>query len=332
MSEIGTVIICIIIVAAVILFGVGLWQIFRLLQHGKGGWALLLGIILIIAFPFCLDQLILHKWYIAIPIESSRDAEEWMDFLGSYLGIVGTIVMGALAYWQTGVNRKQDQEIEKQKESIEIQNREIRDLQAQVAAYQIKPAVSIKSGEVKVYAGDQKQNINEMNYTSIYHSMHGIVPSDKRSDFVYIKIPFREKGLVPIEQIHIKKIEWRIAARLYGINLKKEKYAELNEELQILIDDGDVIKRAGREGNCGTEFIDAMMTHQENYTIGKSNFSQSQLTIEVEFINQIGKPRDYRLNYFLQSNKEAERLYLEHPNVTIIEKEDQNETTDGQGN
>ncbi len=36
-----------------------------------------------------------------------------MDFFASYFGVAGTIVSGALAYWQTKVNRKQDRKIER---------------------------------------------------------------------------------------------------------------------------------------------------------------------------------------------------------------------------
>lgn len=322
MSKMMIIIMRLVILGVIVLFGTGLWRIVHLLEHERGRRALVLGIVLMIAFPVCLDRLILHQWYIAIPVESSRRPEEWMDFLGSYLGVIGTIAVGALAYWQTRVNRKQDQEIEKQKENIEIQNQEIRRLQAQLAAYQTSPAIGIKSGELKVYAGERKCQTNENRYSAIYHSMHGVLPSDKKSDFVHIRIPFWEKGLIPIEQICIRKLEWLIADRVYEVELKNDNYAELSEELQILIDSGDEITRAGGNENCAREFVDAMMTHQENSTIGKNNFSQSRLTIVAEFTNQIAKVRSYQLNYFIQSNQEADRLYLEHPNVTMIEKEE----------
>lgn len=48
-----------------------------------------------------------------------------MDFLASYFGVAG-----ALAYWQTKVNRKQDWKIERKKMDIEKQDLEIEKTQA----------------------------------------------------------------------------------------------------------------------------------------------------------------------------------------------------------
>lgn len=302
----------------------GLIVIIVLLHKEKAGWALALSVFLIIFIPIWLDQVILNKWYIVLPMESARTADEWMDFLGSYLGVVGTIVAGALAYWQTRVNREQDKEIEKQKQDIEDQNQEIRRLQAQIAAYQILPSVNFRDGTAKVYAGSRRQETNRVKYGKIYYSLSGTEPPESLMSFACIRIPFREKGLVPIEEICIKRMEWAIAGRTYAIRPADGKYALMNGEVQILIDSGDVITEPDTDGATGQMFIDEILIHQENSLIGKYNFDKSRLTIELEFINQIAKPRTYKLDYFIYSNEKAEKLFLKKPHVSIVEENNGN--------
>lgn len=292
--------------------------IIMLLHKGKGKWALGLGVFLIIAIPIWLDQIILRQWYLVIPIESARKPDEWMDFLGSYLGVAGTVVVGALAYWQTRVNREQDKAIEGQRQDIENQNQEIRRLQAQIAAYQIRPSVNFRDGVLKVYSGNRRQETNKKEYSKIYYSLIGEKPSESLLSFIYIKIPFREKGLVPIEKICIVRMEWNIAGRTYSIAPAKVKYALVNEEVQILVDSDDKITEPGIEGNDVQRFMDKALTHQENSFIGRYNYDQSQFVIMIKFINQIEKDRIYRLDYFIHNDGEGEKLHLAEPHVSII--------------
>lgn len=303
----------------------GLVAIIVLLHKEKAGWALALGVFMIIAIPIWLDQVILHQWYMVIPIESARDPNEWMDFLGSYLGVAGTIVAGALAYWQTRVNREQDKAIEKQKQNIEVQNQEIRRLQTQIAAYQIRPSVNFRDGTLKVYTGDRRQETNKKEYSKIYYSLMGKEPSESFMSFVYMKIPFQEKGLIPIEKICITRMEWSIADRVYTIEPVDGKYALINEEVQILIDSGDKITEPDIEENAARKFMNAVLIHQENFLIGRCNYDKSQLVIEVRFINQIAEDRRYKLDYFIYRDEKAEELPLRKPHVSIIGENNGNE-------
>lgn len=296
----------------------GLFFVIILLQKEKPRCALGVSIILIIAVPIWLDRLILHKWYFAIPFESSRAPEEWMDFLGSYLGMAGTIVAGALAYWQTRVNRKQDQELENQKQ-------EISRLQEQIAAYQVRPVIRFKKGTLKIYAETDRLETNMDVYKKIYYSLCGKKPSDDISSFVHIEIPIREKGFVPVETVYMDKIEWQIDKEQYQIQLDEKKYALMNDTLQILIDCNDNVTKLGSSGMKGQEMIQAMMIHQVNHTIKKANYDESHLAIMVRFVNQIQKDRKYRLDYYLYNTGDGNELIMGNPHVDIMGEKDGDE-------
>ena len=311
MAYVGTWVILLLLLLA-------LATIIVLLRKEKGGWALVLGVALIIAIPIWLDQVILNQWYLVIPFESARCPKEWMYFLGSYLGVAGTIVAGALAYWQTRVNREQDKAIERQKQDIEDQNQEIRRLQTQIAVYQVRPSVNFRNGTMKVYAGERWQETNKKEYNKIYYSLIGKEPSESLMSFVHMKIAFQEKGLVPVEKICIKRMEWSIAGRTYSITPVGVKCALLNEEVQILIDTGDKVTESGIEGNAVQKFMDAMLIHQENNSYGIYNCDKSQFVIEIRFINQIAKDRIYKLDYFIHSDEYADKLQLKEPHICII--------------
>lgn len=298
--------------------------------------ALFLGLALLITIPLWLDKVILYQWYLCLPWNSSREPEEWMDFLGSYLGVAGTIVAGALAYWQTRVNRKQDEEIAKQRDSMETQNQEIRELQRRLATYQIHPVICFDNGTMQGYAGSQNFETNRNEYGKIYYNLRG------RSDFddfgcnlcfVHIAIPFRDRGIVPSEEAEIEKVRWSIADKIYDIELRERKYAIVSDQLQILIDHDDRISAVTREGKkegsgeSSQDFFTAVITHQEYYRIGRYGYDKSQLQIEVKFFNQVAESRTYQMNYRIYPEKSAEKLLLNNLHMIILEG--RNDRTNG---
>lgn len=251
-----------------------------------------------------------------------------MDFLGSYLGVAGTIVAGALAYWQTRINRKQDQEIERQKDSIESQNQEIRELQRRLATYQIHPAVCFKDGTVQAYAGSQYLETNRNKYSQIYYILRGesdFGDFDGDLCFVHIRIPFLDRGIVPSEDAKVGRIRWTIAGKRYDIELCEKKYAIVSDQLQILIDHNDTIRTVPMEeisegrGEEGQSFFTAIMMHQGHYGIGKYGYDKSLLEMEVEFFNQIAESRMYQLNYYIHAEKNAKKLLLNNLHTIILE-------------
>lgn len=265
--------------------------------------ALVLGVMLIIAIPIWLDRLILHQWYVVIPWESSREPKEWMDFLGSYLGVVGTIVVGALAYWQTRVTRQQD--------------KKIAELQDQITMYKVCPVIYFKDGTMKVYAGKLKRKMNRNIYNQIHYSLCGKLPSDDVLSFVHIIIPFQEKGFVPIEKVYLKELKWSIDDKTYVIALKDDKYTIMGEQLQILIDCSDDITKEDCGASCEQDFIDAIIKHQEYYGTGDYNYDKSHLMLKLQFVNQMGNLRNYELIYYIYSDQSREQLCLINPHIGI---------------
>lgn len=285
--------------------------IFWFLHKEKAGRALAAGVLLLIAIPVWLDMFILFEWYLALPWESSRTPEEWMDFLGSYLGVAGTVVAGALAYWQTKVNRKQDQE-------IEVQKRKIQSLQDQIAEYQVRPSICFKDGELKVYADSSKITTNQSVYRYLYYGLYGEEPSEPQPFFVCICISFCEKGLIPVEKFVIKEIGWIINGAEYTVILRGRKAEEQDlpvKKLQILIDSKDGIAKLDASSVGWKEFIDAMAKHQGFYTIGAAGFDVSRLRLKIGFVNQFGKPREYEVEYRICVGENDEGLRLQNPHI-----------------
>ena len=61
--------------------------------------------------PYLLDRFFAYElyaiWESHMKRESLMEVNEWFGFLGSYLGAVGTIVIGIVAYMQTDIINKQ---------------------------------------------------------------------------------------------------------------------------------------------------------------------------------------------------------------------------------
>lgn len=83
----------------------------------------LLGIfllVIVIAFPFCIEKMLLNETIFPfnLPIKFSR--ESWFSFIASYLGAIGTVILGIIALYQN----KKYKELSDQSESRFLQLQE----------------------------------------------------------------------------------------------------------------------------------------------------------------------------------------------------------------
>lgn len=295
-----------------------LYVIISLLGKGSALPAFFLGIFLLLIIPIWLDQVILYNCYLVIPFESSREPTEWMDFLGSYLGVAGTIVAGALAYWQTKVNRNQDEEIKRQERKLVEQEKEIKDLQNKLTNYQSRPIIVFQSGTLEAYYQGSREEINKDIYRKKSYSICGSAPSRDHSSFIYINIPFQEKGYIPDKAVAISNLEWQIDDKFYNIELDDKKYTILGEQLQILIDGDDKITGSNTIENANKELFEFMMIHQDFFKIGKANFNHSHFKVHIKFINQLELDRQYELDYYIFSEENKDYLSLTDPHINIL--------------
>ena len=84
-----------------------------------------------VIFPFVINAIVTNKFYLGWWfVESSLSSSEWFAFFASYIGNIGTILFGWIAYWQTEL-------INRQSEQAQAQQIQINDLKQIVVQYQV---------------------------------------------------------------------------------------------------------------------------------------------------------------------------------------------------
>ena len=67
---------------------------------------ILLLLIVLITIPFSIEAIVYNETVFPFNISIKISREGWFSFLGSYLGAIGTVLLGALAIWQTKKYKK----------------------------------------------------------------------------------------------------------------------------------------------------------------------------------------------------------------------------------
>ena len=62
-----------------------------------------IGVIIIFLLPLVIEKIILYKLSSLVDINNHFTEETWFGFIASYLGVVGTVLLGIIALYQ---NRK----------------------------------------------------------------------------------------------------------------------------------------------------------------------------------------------------------------------------------
>lgn len=69
--------------------------------------------IVLIGIPLIIDRFLVHEVYLVwcrrFDVESPMKVGGWFGFLGSYLGVVGTIIAGIVAYRQVDIINEQNE-------------------------------------------------------------------------------------------------------------------------------------------------------------------------------------------------------------------------------
>lgn len=300
----------------IVVFGLLLKRVVRRLRNGKEEQLLELSAVLIIAIPFWLNTIIYNEYYRVIPLESTLTPEEWMAFLGSYFSVAGTVIIGALAYWQTEVNRSQDKEIDRQKGEIE-------ELRNKIAAYQVKPTLHFKKGFISAYTEKQNRYGNIDLYKNLYFMLYDEECHEEEASFIHIVIPYKEKNIVPIEEIRILELIWKVDLMKYVVDVSEKKYVIVGNKLHILLDRTAKIKDDNKEKRTGHDLIQHMACHQSFYSNGKAGFENSQLEMKLSIINQLKESREYDLRYQIHSEYKGRKLSLKEPYIKIRDGKDE---------
>lgn len=218
--------------------------------------------------PVFIDWVITDHYYEIFNIDSAMDDDVWFAFLGSYMGIAGTIVIGAISFKQADMLAKKDEKL---------------------AAYQAEPRIQINT--VSVLPWHSKSGLNllkkrELEQASfIQYGAH--VVSD--GSFVVIRLEAVDIGTLPTNRLDIEKIIWKMKGEtLSTIDLTREKWKNLDllSQIYLIIDNQD-------EGK--DEFYSELARHF-NYKYTKEvGYAQSELQILFSLSNAEHLNIKYRL-------------------------------------
>ncbi len=272
------------VIMGIILTGSGIYLVKKKTMLAIFGFLLLC----ILFVPIFLNIIITCRWYVLFPWQSALDEHEWFSFLGSYLGMGGTVIVGAIAYGQT--------------KAIQQQEKKIRALEEAMMQYQICPAIHFKEVCIRDEGLDLEEHfINRRRLQDYYFKFYGLDFLLNDSDFVCIVIQWSNDGIIPVENITVKKIEWKINGQTYEIHLRGfKKRAFGTGEIDILIDRGDV---EGEE--C---FFDEIRKQRYFPLHRGAGSDKSELSVSMEFMNQYGKSTEYNLKCRIIYDRKNKRL------------------------
>ena len=255
---------------------------------------LCIGVPILIVIPLALDRFFAHELYMIwfgslVKVESPMEVGEWFGFLGSYLGVVGTIIIGIIAYWQANTINQQSKYLN----DLQVK---IGEIQQEINDFQTHPIIRIK--DIKIHAeydSDMAITIQD-NLKDCYYTIYGEEWTGDGKHFVLVTISFEDKGIIPTVQCVLNEFEWTIGGNIYSIKLNKSKSKvdTYNDEINILIEDNDILIDS-------KAFFQDIDLHEHNKNNGSAEHEKSNLALNITFINQKGKQQTYRVKCLTKS-------------------------------
>lgn len=218
--------------------------------------------------PVFIDLVITDHYYEIFHIDSAMDDDVWFAFLGSYMGIAGTIVIGAISFKQTDMLAKKDEKL---------------------AAYQAEPRIRINT--VSALPWYSKNKLNELKKRELEKASFIQYGTNVTSygSFVIIRLEAVDVGTLPVNRLDIEKIIWTINGKEpLEIELKNEKWKNLDllSQIYLIIDNQDKVK---------DKFYSELAKHF-NYKYTKEvGYAQSELQILFSLSNAEHLNIKYRL-------------------------------------
>lgn len=261
----------------------------RWLQKHRKALAL---VVIVVFLPVIIDRLLTHGCYRVLfqvgllRKASVMDEGEWFSFLGSYLGAIGTIVIGMIAYRQSQrLGKLQDQMNQMQKE---------------ITNFQIHPIISVKKTEIQIKNEPGMPLTAKKEIENYYFSIYGKQWSGSGIRYIVIRIPFEDKGIIPTVRYKIMNLTWEIVGQNYPITLSKDKCIQNTcDEVKIIIDEDDAIPDTA-------DFFNNATLHRDYSSNKLYGYDKSKLTLEIQFINQKGYDQIYKIQYWIRSDNGLE--------------------------
>ncbi len=285
----------------------------------------IMGVILIsyLVFPLIINVVITGRLYLGWHlVESSLLPEEWFAFLASYVGNIGTILFGWIAYWQTEVINRQSKQAKEQQDQID-------ELKRIAVQYQICPAVQFCGCFFAMYHDSARIQVHRRKVRKAFIAQYGAEEWNREihrngTDFVVLAFDLRYQGMIPVTECRIEKLVWKIAGEKHEINLSAYK-TRLSAKNTLMV----VIEEADIDSEKREQFFESVALLCEYRSHKLYKYQESELIVQILFSNEVSKRRRYSVTYWLDAMDSAS--YCTDGMVSVVEPYVRMEETDEEG-
>lgn len=262
---------------------------------------LLVAIVLLTLFPISLNAIITNKWYLEFPIDSDLQPTDWFAFAGSYIGAVGTVVCGWVAY-------RQNKMMTKQQNILDQQHSQMEQLQGILTKYQIVPNPFFGTLTFEIFDEKKSDFKQEDKEKKAYDLTFGERMPDDLGSCIWMTIELEMTDIIPICNYQIREITCKIGRESYSLLIPKPvgdsnhdsfiqgyggESLHYHDSIQMMITQKNNLK----DSNNIQALFDALgiFCHWKRYP--KAGYDSCEWTFEIYLKNQGGHSSTYLVSY-----------------------------------
>ena len=234
-------------------------------QIGKRKYVMLAAFLFCyLCIPFVLNVAFEGNWYSFMKIPSSFTEKEWFGFLASYVGNIGTIVFGWIAFWQTEIINKQSEFL---------------------MQYQKVPVVGFQGVSVEFYRNPPKLESKRNRVENILFKQYGCRKEITSDSFLIVGVDFNPQGLIPVTECVVQKTEWIIKGQTIELELNEEyKTIGMADHLDIVFDNQQLNQEI-------THFVNCFAYNQR----GLAGYDKCEVILHMTFKNEAAFVQNYKV-------------------------------------
>lgn len=270
-----------------------------------------------ILFPIILNAIITHKWYLKFPINSDIDPTDWFAFAGSYIGALGTVVCGWVAY-------RQNHMMAKQQKILDEQQSQMQQLQGLLAKYQIAPNPFFGSLAFKVFEESSNDFKQEEEKEKAYDLTFGERMPDDLGSCIWLVIKLKMTDIIPISNFRVQRITYEIGEKSYSLIIPESQNEEghdsfipgyggkglqNHDSIHMLITD----KNTFMDNNSIHALFDAVGMFCHYKAFPKAGYDCCRWTFQIYFKNQGGQSSTYLVSYQMHQADYTNGSYMCQP-------------------
>ncbi len=242
---------------------------------------LLLIIILLIIFPTLLEGILKWDSFFFIDIDTDFKIVDWFTFWGSYLGAIGTIILGYIAY--------------KQNITLAEANKELDNIQKVYFDSITRPVIKI--GKVSHFKYEKKRDVGsyfEDNIDTMYPVVFKKFRNNYENDvcwFLRFQLPIISTSDIPLIDFKISDFKWKINDKTYEfMNITDDVFCKLPYDGELNLCTLCLIYPDMRSSDI--EFQEAGRDIQL-YIESSRESRESRATFDITVRNQLDKSRQF---------------------------------------